>query len=470
MSVQFDEALATAQTADLATLLHMAPEEMTELRNALLAHIIELVYEGHPYYGAVMRRLRLTPADIVTIDDLQKLPPTSKRDFLADPGAFRLQCPSLPAEMQALWEVVYTTGTSTGVPAPVYTTTFDHLSYMHNSQRRRSFIPIREDDVVVNLFPLTPFPTGAYARAAAEVAAYGAALVTAHTGRPPAFFGGHRSIGDAARLVVAHRATVLYGVAGFVRRLLIHAERNGTSFSSVRMVMVTGQASSRRVLDDIRRRLAGLGSSEALVINRYGSTEQGSSMVECEPGRGFHNLAPDQIFPEVLDPGTSERLPDGEQGLLAFTHLLRRGTVLLRYMPGDIASLERAPCPSCGCTSTERMSPDVRRVGGIQKVKGTLVDLDSLREHLEGIPELEEFQLVLRSSDPEWPEAADELVVRFACGDRVEAKVRAAVEGVVDQIGHLRPILERCAASEIFNPDEMSKPRRIVDQREALRS
>lgn len=462
----FEQAFEVAQTADLDGVLRLPPADLAALRDALLARTIELVYEGHPHYRRVMTGLGLRPSDIVTTDDLRKLPVTTKHDFLADPDAFRLRVPSLPIEMTALWEVIYTTGTSTGVPAPIYTTTFDHLSYMHAMQRRRPFVPLGPRDLVVSLFPLTPFPMGAYSRAVAEAAACGAAIVPAQTGRRPAYFGAHRSIDEAVELVVTHRATVLWGVAGFVRRLLMQAERTGADFSTVRMVTVTGEASSHALLDDLRRRLDRLGSAQSMVVNRYGSTEQGGAMIECVPGSGFHNLAPDQLFFEVVDPQSGERRPDGETGSLAFTHLLRRGTVLLRYAPGDVASLDRSPCPACGRTSSERLSTNVRRVGTIQKIKGTLVDLDAVRARLESVPELDEFQLVLRSTDPAYPESVDDLLVRFACPDASEEAVRATIELTVGEVGRLRPTVLRCSPIDIFDPETEAKPRRLVDARD----
>jgi phenylacetate-CoA ligase len=460
--LSFDDALAHALRADGDDLLTMTTAEITELRDALIARQIELVYRGHRYYRDVMTRLKLRPGDIGSIEELQKLPVTSKRDFLADPEAFRLDCPDLPAEMRALWEVVYTTGTSTGIPAPIYTTTFDYHSYGQAAYRRRSLIPIRQSDMVVSLFPVTPHPGGAFSRSGAEVAGYGAAFVVANTGRPPEFFGRHRSLEATAELIVAHRATVLYGISGFVRRLLIHAERAKLDFSSVRMLMVSGEASSRQVMEDMRQRLLRLGSADALVINRYGSTEQGSSMVECTPGSGFHNLAPDQVYLESVDPETGARLPDGQHGAMAFSHLIRRGTILLRYAPGDAASITSAPCPHCGRTSSERMSADVHREGGIQKVKGTLVDVDSIAARLAAVSDLDEFQVVLRATDPDWPEAIDELLIRVACHDSVAAQGLAAVEGIVEEVARVRPRTERCAAAAIFDPEQAAKPRRIV--------
>ena len=54
------------------------------------------------------------------------------------------------------------------------------------------------------------------------------------------------------------------------------------------------------------------------------------------------------IFHEVVDPDSGRRLPDGERGALAITHIKRRGTTLMRYLVGDIVSLEHGPCPHCG--------------------------------------------------------------------------------------------------------------------------
>ena len=66
-------------------------------------------------------------------------------------------------------------------------------------------------------------------------------------------------------------------------------------------------------------------------------------MIECQEGAGFHSLVPDQLFHEVVNPETGERLPDGQSGMLAFTHLMRRGTLFLRYLVGDVVTLSHEP-------------------------------------------------------------------------------------------------------------------------------
>ena len=80
-----------------------------------------------------------------------------------DPEAFRLHCPDLPLEQRTLWEVNYTTG-STSDPTPLYVTTHDYVAYLGLAKRVGEISGIREDDVLMNLFPLTPAPMGAFMR------------------------------------------------------------------------------------------------------------------------------------------------------------------------------------------------------------------------------------------------------------------------------------------------------------------
>ncbi len=436
------------------------------LQDRLLRDTIEVCHRNHPFYGALMRREGIEPRHIQTCDDLVRLPLTAKTDFLADPDAFRLRGDGLPAEMSTLWKVVYTTGTTSGLPAPVYVTTFDHYAYLHLCGRRDGFDDLGPEDVIANLFPLTPFPMGAYSRAPDEAAAVGAGIVFAHTGRAAEPFPVHRRLDDAVRLVERHRATVLWGVASFVRRVIVRAQELGADFRAVRMAMVTGEAASAALKEDLRRRLRELGVADPLVKNRYGSTEQGASMVECRPGSGFHSLAPDQVFHEVVDPETGARLADGARGMVAFTHLIRRGTLFLRYLVGDVVTMTEQPCPHCGRTSPRITSQPVRS-GDIVKVKGTLVNLQVLKDQFDRLDGLDEYQIVIRPSSPGDPFSMDELVVRVAARAGSQTAVRDIVLTETAKVAHLQPVVEFAEKDDIFDPLVASKPRRVVDLRPA---
>src|SRR5690606_35405296 len=109
----------------------------------------------------------------------------------------------------------------------------------------------------------------------------------------------NHSLDEAVASVALHKATVLWGVAGFVRRVLIRAQEKGADFTSLRLVATTGEASSPSMREDFRQRMRALNAREAVVVNRYGSTEQGGTMVECCEGSGFHSVFPDQIHHEI---------------------------------------------------------------------------------------------------------------------------------------------------------------------------
>lgn len=446
-------------------LLRQPKAELRALQDRLLREMVELCHRAHPFYQRLMKRERLEPRHLQTCDDLVRLPVSTKADFLADPEAFRLRADALPADEATLWKVIYTTGTTSGRPAPIYVASFDFYSYLHVCARQRDLTGLRPTDVIANLFPLTPFPMGAYGRAFDEAAAVGAAIVCGHTGREASRFPVHRSLDDAVRMVEQHRATVLWGVAGFVRRVLVRAAELGADFRAVRLAMITGEASSAAMRDDFRRRMRELGCAGDAVVNRYGSTEQGASMVECQEGAGFHSLAPDTVYHEVVDDATGQRVPEGESGVLLFTHLQRRGTAFLRYRVGDIVSMSTDPCPDCGRT-TPRITSQPVRSGDIVKIKGTLVNLQALKDLLERSPEVDEYQIVVQPQDAADPFSADELVLRIAARGGVPEPTGALVEQV-SALVHVRPRIEAAARDAIFDPLATAKPQRVVDRRPA---
>lgn len=448
----------------LPDLLRQPQEKIRALQDRLLRETIELCYRSHPFYSRLMRAHSLEPRHIQTCDDLVRLPPSSKADFLSNPEAFRINPDDLPPAQGTLWKVIYTTGTSSGRPAPVYVTTHDHFSYLYACSKRQELIGLRDTDLLANLFPLTTFPMGAYARAPDEIAAVGGAILLAHTGRADTEFPVHRSLDDAVHSIERHHATVLWGVAGFVRRVLMRAKEMNADFKAVRMIMITGEASSTAMRDDLRGRMAALGCVDTRVVNRYGSTEQGGSMVECQDGSGFHSLAPDQLFHEVVDANTGARLKEGTKGMLAFTHLTRRGTVFLRYLVGDIVSITTDTCPHCHRT-TPRITSQPVRTGDIVKIKGTLVNLQNLKEKLDRFEGLDEYQIVIQPADATDTFSMDELVIRVAAHQ--SAKSRIAEEVVIEamRMTHVRPRIEFAERNDIYDPLTTAKPRRVVDLR-----
>ena len=448
----------------MTDLLAQSPAAIEAVQNARLHRMLALCARGHAYYQRSWAAAGADPTLIRSVRDLARLPLTTKAALMAEPEAFRLHVPDLPLPERALWEVIYTTG-STGDPTPIYSTTHDYHAYLMQARRVADISGITDRDVIANLFPLTPAPMGAFVRTAANAYAAGAAVVAALSGAPQGDFAVHRPLDDAVRLIERHRATVLWGVTSFVRRVLLRAAALGADFSRVRMCAVTGEASSPAMRAELRQGMRNLHTAGAIVFDRYGATEFGG-LAQCREDGEWHNPAPEILYLEVVDPTTGARLPDGARGALAITHLDRRGTVLLRFVVGDIVSIARAPCPHCG-RAGERVIGPVVRSGDLVKVKGMLINPDLLLAALSAIAELDEFQVVVRRQDTADPFAMDDLVVRAAtvATDR-NGLARRIIADAAAAVG-VRPKIEFVTAAEIYDPARQTKLRRFLDLRAA---
>lgn len=425
------------------------------LQDERLRAMLALCLRGHPYYRRHWAGIDV--AAIRGVADLERLPLTRKQALMADPESFRLRLPELPLHERVLWEVIYTSG-STAEPTPVYNTTHDYHAYLFQSRRVAEISGIGEADVIANLFPLTPAPMGAFVRSATNAYAAGAAIFAALPGAPHGAFSVHRPLEHAVHLVQAHKATILWGVPSFVRRVLLRALETKADFRSVRMCAITGEASTPQMREDLRRCLRELGARGTAVFDRYGSTELGA-FAQCREEGEWHNPAPEIQYHEIVDPDTGRRLPDGERGALAVTHLDRRGTVLVRFLVGDTVSLRRGPCPHCG-RSGDRLAGPVARGGDLVKVKGMLVNPAVLLDALDAIGGIGELQVVVQRQDAADPHSMDELLVR-ASASPSEALSREIVQRVQDAV-RVRPRVEFV---DLQDAASRTKAARFVDRR-----
>jgi phenylacetate-coenzyme A ligase PaaK-like adenylate-forming protein len=432
------------------------------VQNEKIAKQIALCAQGSAYYRRHWASAGIDAGGIRSLADLELLPLTPKSALMAEPETFRLHCPDLPLHERALWEVNYTTG-STGDPTPLYVTTHDYQAYLFQAGRVAEISGVTDRDILANLFPLTAAPMGAFVRSASNAYASGAAICGALTGAKLGSFGVQRSLDDAVAMVERHRATVLWGVTSFVRRVIMRAAELSADFTSVRMCGVTGEASTPAMREDIRQRLRSLGAAGTVIFDRYGSTESGG-LAQCREEGAWHNPAPELLFHEVVDPDTGRRLPDGERGALAITHLDRRGTTLIRYLVGDIVSLSHEPCPHCG-RSGDRIVGPVIRTKDLLKVKGMLINPAVLFEAIRTVPGVDEFQVVVAKENPADPFSMDEMILRVAASTEDQSWLTKALVAAAQGAVQVRPRVVFEDASAIYDPGVEAKATRLVDRR-----
>jgi phenylacetate-coenzyme A ligase PaaK-like adenylate-forming protein len=442
--------------------------DLDALQEQRLRRTLTAVAAAHPFYRARFRALGIDVARIRSLDDLEALPPTRKDDYIADPEAFRLVAGDLPEdfspEERVLWDVAYTTGTTSGRPSPFYNTTHDAYAIWDQARRCNEAEGVLPSDRVANLYPLADFPTGAFLSVIRSTMIAGLPVVHGLTGSAHSEFKVRHSLAEALTNVARFRPTVLWGVPSFVRRFLEEARERGVNFSEVRLVITSGEPVPAALAREVRALLADCGAGAVQLRARYAFTEMQGGLVQCADDAPAQNVAPDLYHLEVVDPDSGRRLPDGESGMLAITHLHRRGTVLLRYLVGDIVTLARTPCPLCGRVG-ERVVAAPRRTGNLVKCRGMLVNTDVVINALADMEGIGQFQVVFAREDR--PGAMDRLVVRIERDGEGAgaASLRERVAADVQRAVSLRPEVEFVARGVLYDQERSIKARRVIDLR-----
>ena len=417
--------------------------QLQAARELAFDQTMDLVFERHPHYRERLAQLGLKRGDFARLDDLRQLPLTSKAEYMAAPERFVLESEGLPAEMQTIWDTMYTTGSTAGRPTPFVSTSFDFFNILELQRNMLLLRGVTQQDLIANLFPITPAPHGAWIRVLHAAASLNIPVISTMPGNPSPYFHLGNSLDQVVQRVGSSGATILWGVPSYVQRALLRAAEMGQRWPAVRLVFVTGEALTETGRDQMQQALSAVGAHQARISISYGATEMQGGMVECSPGAGLHNPLPAQMLVEVVDPQTGQPVPDGQSGAVVLTHLNRRGTVLLRYALGDESVRSLAPCPVCGVI-TDRLIQTPRRSDAMVKVKGMLVHPQALLVALDQTLGATPYLLSVQALDPHRPLSGDRLLLQVegasdpARGAQLAEQVKAAC-GVTPDVQFVEP-------------------------------
>ncbi len=440
-------------------------------RNELLTRQMGWLAAGSPHYQAMFQRIGVDPAAITTTDDLLRLPVTTKQDLMADPGSFRLRLSDLGV-YDLTYATVYTTGTTAGVPTPYQYTTHDYLGVLSAGRRMYKHLGLRPGDQLLTLFPISPLP---HVAGFAGMMANSAGLSFSHgfTGMSYPDFPVHRPMSSVLDRVMTERPQVVAGIGSFIRRMLMDADSQRADLSSLQVIVSSGEVLTARMRQQMHWRLEACGARGVFIASTYAFTEGAIPWVPSGEDTPLYAVAPDQIFLEVLDPDTHARQPDGEPGLVALTHLNRRGMPLVRYLLGDISAISHEPCPRSGRRGEALVvssgSAHVSRTSELLKIKGTLVNPQVIHDIVMNTACVVEYQVVVTNAVQGDPLSPDRLLLRLGLDS--EAPERWLAEAGEDLRRRVRggtevtPDLELVRQSEIYDPIMDFKARRIVDDR-----
>lgn len=233
--------------------------------------------------------------------------------------------------------------------------------------------------------------------------------------------GGGKVLGTEGQLKFMRQVqpNVIIGMPTFLYHVMQQAVEAGVKCTNLQRIVLGGE----KVAPGTRRKLARLagklGAPSIDIVATYGFTEAKMAWTECPAPQGEasgYHLYPDLGVIEIIDPKTGETKGTGEPGEIVFTPLDSRGTVVMRYRTGDLidGGLVYERCPHCG-RSLPRLVGNISRVSEIKamrfdKIKGTLVDFNELEHVLDDAQNLDLWQLELRKHNDD-PMDLDELIL-----------------------------------------------------------
>ena len=325
----------------------MSRDEMSALQGKRLHKIVEYVYHNVPFYRHKLQERDLTPDDIRTIEDIVKLPYTTKKD-LRDNYPFGLQA----APQSEIIRIHASSGT-TGNPTIVGYTRKDIGVWSECMARCLTAFGVGRDDIFSVAYGYGLFTGGLGAHNGVEMV--GASVVPASTGNTE----------KHARLIRDLGITGIACTPSYALYLAETMEQMGITKDQIKLRVGAFGAEpwTEKMREEIEERLGLKG------FNIYGLSEvMGPSVsYECPAQHGSH-INEDHFYPEIINPVTLEPLPKGQSGELVFTTLTKEGMPVIRYRTRDLCSLMPGEC-SCGRTSV-RMTPIAGRSDDMLIIRG----------------------------------------------------------------------------------------------------
>ena len=338
--------------------------QMRALQGKRLHKIVSYVYHNVPFYRNKLQEMNITPDDITSIDDIVKLPYTTKQD-LRDNYPFGLQA----APQSEIIRIHASSGT-TGNPTIVGYSRKDIGVWSECMARCLTAYGITRDDIMSIAYGYGLFTGGLGAHYGVET--LGAAAVPVSTGNTEKHI---RLLKDLGVTGIACTPSYALHLAETMEKLGIDKKT-----LKLRSGAFGAEPWTENMRHEIEERLG------LKAYNLYGLSEIMGPCVsyECSEQSGSH-VNEDHFFPEIIDPDTLEPLPLGQTGELVFTTLTKEGMPLLRYRTRDLCCLYREEC-ACGRTSV-KMGRILGRTDDMLIIRGINVFPSQVESVILSMPE-----------------------------------------------------------------------------------
>ncbi len=410
-----------------------------------LRAVVRRVYDRVPFYHELFVRNSLSPSEIKTLDDLRRLPFTSKTDFRDN---YPLGLLAVPKDQIAR---LHASSGTTGKQIVGAYTRHDLDTWAEIIAEGLVMSGVAKSDVIQNAQGYGLFTGGLGFHHGAE--RLGAAVIPVSTGNSKRQLTLLQDLGT----------TVLLCTPSYALILVEAAKDLGVDFKNtrLRMVLCGAEPWSEQMRHEIEEAMG------VPALDNYGLTEVMGPGVsfECSRQSGLH-VAEEHFLVEIVDPVTGNALPYGEQGELVITTLTKEALPVIRFRTHDITSLNPEQC-ECGRSSI-RMARIAGRSDDMLVVKGVNVfpsQIESALLRVDGI--LPHYQIIVDRQhsfsyrDLEvWAEVDEAICMDAVKMERLKNKTGA----------ELQSLLGISVAVRLMPPRTLArvegKARRVVDRSE----
>ncbi len=421
----------------------MSRDEMSELQSKRLRDITVYSYENVPFYKRKFDSIGLSPGDIRCIEDIEKIPFTTKED-LRDNYPFDL----FAVPIKKIVRLHASSGT-TGKPIVVGYTRNDMEMWTESVARLVVAAGGREEDVAQVLFGYGMFTGGLGLHYGLE--RVGMTVIPA-------------SGGNSERQLMYmqdYMTTVMVSTPSYALYLSEIAHENNVDISKLklRVGLFGGEGHTPEMRKEIEQRWG------IIATENYGLSEITGPGVsgECQVQQGMH-INEDFFFPEIVDPDTLKGLDRSQKGEIVFTTLTKEGIPMLRYRTKDISCLYDEKCP-CGRT-TQRMNKILGRTDDMLIIRGVNVFPSQIESVLVGMGEIgPHYQIIVRKKG-----FMDdiEILVEVKSTNLIERYTE--LEKLENKICHaLKNVLQITAKVKLVEPKTLErfvgKAKRVIDLR-----
>jgi phenylacetate-CoA ligase len=420
------------------------PEELKKLQSERLIKTVKRVYENVPFYRKKFAEAGVEPADIRSVDDLARLPFTTKQD-LRDNYPYGL----FAAPMGDIVRIHASSGT-TGKMTVVSYTRNDIEMWAGLIARCFSMAGATKNDIIHNCYGYGLFTGGLGIHFGAEK--LGATVIPVSGGNS------QRQI----KIMQDFGSTILTCTPSYALNLAETMKEMGVSPKDIKLR--AGLFGAEPWSESMRRDIEKLWGIDALDI--YGLSEiMGPGVAnECLEKNGLH-VFEDHFIPEIIDSATGKPVAPGTRGELVFTTITKEGIPLIRYRTKDITRLIPEKC-KCGRTFSriERLSGRTDDMLIIRGVNVFPSEIETVIMSIEGVEP--HYQIIVDRAE----HGLDTLEVQVEVNEKIFSDEIKALEAIEKRIKkEINSVLGIGVKVKLVEPRSIprseGKAKRIIDNR-----